>query len=291
MLKKVLDWVKANRLTAGLIVGVLVIVLVGAVVVNKLLAKPEGPLPDLPEIDITFDPEGPYAVLTPRNDGNALVVSIRRVSGYDQFSYSVAYADSTGISRGAGDENTWISLNDKSDFEQEILFGTCSKNVCKYDEGVENGTLVLHIKKANQPYKLSTLWHLQKPELALGVLTSGDEHFKFDLKFSKQQLAGKSTELSLPSYTIINELTGAPKLPNDKKVEGKVYIINTPSSKQLPKGEVTIELANKPSANSKIALYSEGENRWNELETTASGSSTLKATAPTGGIFAVLSPK
>ncbi len=291
MVNKLIDWIRANRITAGLIVGILLIVLIGGVVVNKLLAKPAGPLPDLPEIDITFDPEGPYAVLTPRNDGNALVVSIRRISGYDLFSYSVAYTDSTGIPRGAGDEETWIPLNGKSDFEQEILFGTCSKNVCKYDEGVENGTLVLHLKKANQPYKLSTLWHLQRPDVASGVLTSGDGHFRYDLKFTKNQLAGKTAELSLPTYTIINELTGAPKLPNDRKVEGKVYIINTPSSKVLPKGEVTLELADRPSANAKISLYSEAENKWNELETTASGSSTLKATTPSGGIFAVLSPK
>ena len=82
-----------------------------------------------------------------------------------------------------------------------------------------------------------------------------------------------------------------PKLPNDKQVEGKVYIINTPDSKQLPKGEVFIEQANKPSTSAKVALYSDGENKWNELETTASGSSSLKANAPTGGIFAVLSSK
>ena len=291
MVNKILSWARANRLTAALLVGVLVIVIGGGVVVTKLLSAPKGPLPDLPEIEITFDPEGPYAVLTPRNDGHALTVSLKRISGYDQFSYSIAYTDDQGIPRGAGDESTWIPLNGKSEFNQEILFGTCSKNVCKYDNGVENGTLVLHIKKANQPYKMSTLWHLQKPEVALGVLTSGDGHFTYDLKLSKAQLAGDTSSLSLPSFTLIHELTGAPKLPNNKKAEGKVYIVNTPDAKALPQGDVVIESADKPSQNAKINLYSEKDNAWKELETSASGSSTLKATTQTGGIFAILSSK
>ena len=80
------------------------------------------------EIELNFDPEGPYALLVPRRDGNAMNVVIKRVSSYDSFSYQITYTDEEGIDRGAGDPNTWIKVEKaKSEFDQLILFGTCSQ--------------------------------------------------------------------------------------------------------------------------------------------------------------------
>ncbi len=128
-----------------------------------------------PEVDISFDPEGPYALLFPRRDGNALVLNLKRTASYDGISYELAY-NAEGIDRGViGAIDT---KGKKGEYEQEILFGTCSKNVCKYDTGVENGTLTLHIRKGDKAFRMITQWHLQKPDVALGDLTSGDSHFK-----------------------------------------------------------------------------------------------------------------
>jgi hypothetical protein len=92
-------------------------------------------------------------VLTPRKDGNAMNVNIKRVASYDSISYELAYT-SEGIDRGVvGTINT---ADKKPEYDQEVLFGTCSKNVCKYDTGVENGTLVLHIKKGSEAYRMTT---------------------------------------------------------------------------------------------------------------------------------------
>ena len=43
------------------------------------------------EVDITFDSEGPYALLIPRRDGNALILNLKRTSSYDKITYELAY--------------------------------------------------------------------------------------------------------------------------------------------------------------------------------------------------------
>ena len=233
------------------------------------------------EEDLIFDPEGPYAILYPRRDGNALVLNIKRTASYDQIRYEISY-NSEGVDRGAqGDINTG---DRKGEYEQEILFGSCSTGgTCVYDKGVENGTLILHIRKGNKAYRMTTQWHLQKPDLTLGNLTSGDGHLIY-------KISGPADTLSIVKFTIINDLTGAPKLPEGKQVLGKVYSLNTPQAKDLPAGAVSIELAENPPEGSKIARFDEGGNKWVEYETKIEGSK-LSAPAERGGIFTVLTSK
>ena len=177
-------------------------------------------------------------------------------------------------------------------YKRQILFGTCSKGDtfstlhCVFDKNVENGSLVLRIKKpyekgdkVNTVYKMSTTWHLQKPDVALGVITSTDNHFQYKSEASED-------ELSLVGYSILNDLTGAPKFPTGKKALGKVYAMTLPTAKTFPKGIVKIELAENPPAESQIARYSESANSWEMLQTKIEGSSLISESSGSG-IFAV----
>lgn len=251
------------------------------------------------EVDLAFDAEGPYAILSPRRDGNALVLTVKRTSSYDSISYDLAYTSSvdetivTGrkisedgeegasgsIDRGVS--GTINTEDKKGEYEQEVLFGTCSKNVCKYDQGVENGTLTLHIKKGKKAYRMITQWHLQKPDVALGNLTSGDGHLVYKLNVDRQTLANIG-------FSIINDLTGVPKLPGGKIVSGKVYSLNVPLAKELPAGDVSLELAENPGDGAK--LYRHDRIDWKELDTKVEGSK-FSAKADGAGIFAVLVAK
>ena len=150
-------------------------------------------------------------------------------------------------------------------------------------KGVENGTLTLHIRRGKEAFRLISQWHLQRPDIALGVLTSGDGHFQYSI-FSDRQ------ELSLVGYTIINDLTGVPKLPEGKQILGKVYGLNIPLAKNLLSGEVTVELAENPPSGSTLARFFEKDNKWIEMETKIDGSK-LSSKADGSGIFAVLIPK
>lgn len=278
----------SNRLTLILIVVVIIFLIAGFFAYQKFIANqtPEAPLE---EVDLAFDPEGPYALLYPRRDGNALVLNLKRTASYDKISYELAYVSTTndegsevgsgGIDRGVSGE---INTKDKKgEYEQEILFGTCSKNVCKYDKGVENGTLTLHIQKGRNAYRLITQWHLQKPDIALGKLTSGDNHFTY-------QVDPNSSNLSLVDYSIINDLSGAPKLPAGKQILGKVYGVNAPTAKSMPAGNITIELAAKPSSDAKIARFDDAANKWIEMDTKIDGNN-VSAKSDTAGIITVLS--
>jgi hypothetical protein len=279
-----MEVIKKNKVTVILIVFLFLIFAGGIFAYQKFLAAPPVPQGDLADQELTFDPEGPYIVMTPRADGNAVTVSIKRIASYDQFAYTISYADDQGIPRGAGDENTWITLEKgKGEYDQEILFGTCSKNVCKYDQGVENGTLVLRIKKGNQPYRMTSTWHLQNVSLAEGKLVSGDNHMFYTID-------KKDVDPTNAGFSVINELTGAPKIPSGRQVMGKVYSLTTAFTKVLPKGHVKIELADNPPSDAKIARFDESKSDWVQLDAKVNGS-TLEADAESGGIITVLVPK
>ncbi len=284
-----------------ILLGVLILLLVGGwFAASKFLFKAAPALP-IEEVDLTFDPEGPYALLVPRRDGNALILNIFRVSSYEGISYELSYqADGTSAGEEFGEgpidrgvQGTLETKNKNSEYSQEILFGTCSKGDtfstlhCVFDKNVENGNLTLKIKQAAKPgdkvqkvFKMSTMWHLQKPDVALGVLTSSDAHFTYKTAVSRQ-------DLNTVGYSIINDLTGAPKLPDGKKVSGKVYAFNVPTAKNFSAGDVTLELAENPSAEAKIYYYQDKDNKWTELDTKITGSK-LTAKASGDGIFTVL---
>lgn len=280
----------------AVLVGFLILLLFGGFLAFQKFNSPK----NLEDVDLIFDAEGPYAQLFPRRDGNALILNIKRTSSYDSIGYDLSYTSkvdetivsgskvldneegevaSGSIDRGVS--GTIDTKDKKGEYEQEILFGTCSKNICKYDKGVENGTLTLHIKKGNKVYRMITQWHLQHPDVALGILTSGDGHLIYKTSADRQTL-------SAVGFTITQDLTGVPKLPSGKEVLGKVYSLNVPIAKELSSGDVTLELAENPSDEAKIFRF-DGSN-WKELETKVEGSK-LSTKADGAGIFAVLIPK
>lgn len=278
---------------------VIIFVGIGAIFgISKFIPQKKMDLPTQ-EVDLSFEADGPYALLVPRRDGNALTLNITRVSSYDGISYELAYqATGSSAEEGLGSidrgvQGTLDTKNKSSDYAQEILFGTCSQGYtsggahCIFDKNVENGTLILRIKQTPEPkaayqkiYKMITSWHLQKPDVALGKITSGDGHFSY-------VTTAKREDLSLIAYTIVNDLSGAPKLPEGKKVQGKVYAFNVPTTRVFPAGDVMIEQIEKPPAWAKIAVYIQKDNKWTILDTKIEGSKLL-AKAPQDGIFAVL---
>jgi hypothetical protein len=304
----------SNKINVVLVV-VLILILGGVgFALNKFFAVDPSKLPT-EEIDLSFEPEGPYAILEPRRDGNAVNLNIFRSSSYDSINYELSYqsAGSTAdegigmVDRGV--QGTIEAKDKKSEYRQEILFGTCSKGDtfstlhCVFDKNVENGSLVLRIKKpyekgdkTNVVYKMNTTWRLQKPDVALGVITSADNHFTYRTATPSGTVA-KTTpaatesasikdQLSLVGFAMVNDLTAAPKLPNGKKVLGKVYAMTLPTAKTFPMGEVVIELIENAPAEAQIARYNESANSWDILETKVEGAK-LTAKAPGAGIFAI----
>lgn len=98
--------------------------------------------------------------LTPRADNRAITIVINglKEKGYTQFEYELTYdAQSTEdpsqtISQGSGSTEP-IKVTDES-FKREILFGTCSKNICKYDIGVKNIKFVIRLTDSEGKTKI-----------------------------------------------------------------------------------------------------------------------------------------
>lgn len=297
-MEKLKVWFAVHKVTASIVVIFVLILAGGIIAFQKISSNPTGPVE---EVDLAFEAEGPYALTFPRKDGNALFLNIKRTASYDSISYDLAYTstpdetivsgskitdEGEGTVGGAidrGVSGTIDTKEKKGEYEQEILFGTCSKNVCKYDKGVENGTLTLHIKKGRKAYRIITQWHLQHPDIALGNLTSLDGHFSYKVEAEREILSNVG-------YSITNDLTGVPKLPSEREVLGKVYALNVPIAKSLPTGEVTVELAQNPPPDAKLYRFNESVSEWQELDTKLDGSK-LTAGANGAGIFAVLTSK
>lgn len=287
------DKILAHKTTLALAGGFILLVVLASVLAPKFFFKKV----ELPteEVELPFDPNGPYALLLPRRDGNAVILNMKRVGNYDGFSYELTYQSENEekdlIDRGVTGSLT--SDSTKSEYSQEILFGTCSKGNtwdslhCVFDKGIENGDLNLKIKEKPQPkakvvrvFKMATTWHFQKPDVALGIITSADGHFSYKTDASKNDLV-------TVGYTLVNDLTGAPKLPDGKGILGKVYAFNIPEAKEFPAGAVSIELPSDAPPDAKIAQYKEKNNSWILLDTKIDKSK-VSAQGDGAGIYTVL---
>ena len=288
-----------KNLTAVLIVSLLVLV-GGGFGLYKAFSAPVC-VPSEEEVEVSFDPEGIYALLLPRSDGNALNLNLKRTGQYSAINYELAYRASSdevmnveeggdqGIDRGVvGD----IKVDKKApEYNQEILFGTCSKNVCKYDKGVENGTLTVHLTGSCGKQKMSTTWRVQNLDVALGKITSGDNHFTYQVASDSAKTAEENrNDLVRVGYTIVNQLSSVPKLPSGKTVFEAVYTLNVPEAKTLSAGDVLIETSEDIPSDAKLGLYIDEKNDWQMLDAKIEGSK-ITALAPQDGIFAILVDK
>lgn len=311
-MKKLINWFNLvrsklnSRLNIALVIA-LILVLGGAGWAISNFLKPVKVVLPIEEIELSFDANGPYAILEPRRDGNAIVLNIKRVAGYEKITYELAYqsqlnsdekgegTEANSVERGVqGEINEFDSS--KSEYSQEILFGTCSKGDtfstlhCVFDKGVEFGTLTLKIyekptkdSRTQKVYRFVTPWRMQKPDVALGKIFSADNHFGYKTTATRQDLANIG-------YTIVHDLSGAPKLDEGKSFVGKVYALNVSAAKKFPGGVVSIEMAENIPSGVSIAQYVVDKDSW-ELLKSEINKSTITAPASSSGLFAVVNRK
>ena len=129
--------------TTVLIIGLLVIVslVVGIFVWKKITTPVLPPIEEeevkLPEVDSSVS-----VSLTPRADNKAVNLSVGGIpKGTESIEYELSYDTSAGLPKGALGKIK-LTGSEKA-IDREILLGTCSRNVCKYDEGVTKIDLVL----------------------------------------------------------------------------------------------------------------------------------------------------
>ena len=113
----------------------------------------------------------PYVALIPRADGKEFTLEISRIKNAKTIEYELVY-ESQGLSRGVIGS---VELSSgEAEVSRKLLLGTCSRDVCKYDEGVEQGNLTLRFRGTEGTRKFETSFHLQQGGKEL---TSMDNNF------------------------------------------------------------------------------------------------------------------
>jgi hypothetical protein len=132
-----------------LMVIVMVVVLV-KIVGQKKTSNSEDTNQNEPEITVNVPmEERPFVSLTPNSDGHELKLQIANLAGATKVKYQLGYT-AGDLERGAIGE---IILSGEKNVTRNLTLGSCSKNVCKYDENITGGTLELSISgNKNQKY-------------------------------------------------------------------------------------------------------------------------------------------
>ena len=136
------------------VVALLIIILGGAgyfvYAKNKIQEKPlaQNTVSNLEEPKVKeVKPEEIGLSLSARSDGKAVNMTINNVSGISSIDYELNYNAEGNIPRGVIG-SIEIKPSD-SVIKRELLLGTCSRNVCKYDAGVTEVNLVLKLTYSN----------------------------------------------------------------------------------------------------------------------------------------------
>lgn len=80
---------------------------------------------------------------------NTVVLTAKGLAGkYASVAYELTY-ESGGLIKGVNSGSKPIETAGSDDFEREVYLGTCSRNVCKPDEGVTKVSVVLEFTAAD----------------------------------------------------------------------------------------------------------------------------------------------
>ncbi len=254
-----------------IIIAVIVVLILGIggflIIKSKKTSAPSTSKPQEEAIIETPLEERPYVTLTPRADGKEFTMDIERIKNTQTVEYELVYL-SQGLSRGVIGS---VDLKGETSISRKLLLGTCSKNVCKYDEGVTEGTLTLRFREPEGTRKFTTEFHLQQGD---NELTSIDGKFK---------LTGK---LSGEAFYITTSTVGLPK-----EIEGKIiagpYGVFTSGSETIKNGKANLTLSEKPSL---AKLYSWDGKDWNEEKSAKVEKEIISTPTDILGTFIAVSP-
>ncbi|MBI5465522.1 hypothetical protein HY946_02840 [Candidatus Gottesmanbacteria bacterium] len=151
---------------ALILVSVLFIVILGGIFLfkDRIFPKKEelAPTPT-PSAHFTLPEQKEERIevdLTPRYDKKAVILKISKIpTDVTSIDYELSYEAKGGLPRGVLGKVD-IKAGQQT-ILREILLGTCSRNVCVYDEGVKKVSLTLKFNKSsgqstgfNQEYEL-----------------------------------------------------------------------------------------------------------------------------------------
>lgn len=190
-----------------IIPGVLLLVVLGWLFwpSKKTKTTTSAPTKKMEEINKIAMADRPYVTLIPREDGKEVKMTIALVKDATNLEYEMEYQAESLIQ---GVFGTIDLVKEPAPVAKDLLFGSCSKGKCRYDEGVSGGSLTLRFDGGSAPFALKTDFNLQN---------MFDRQGKFVSKDSKAVMDVGSKGLPNNTYMIVAGTLGLPT-----EVEGEV---------------------------------------------------------------------
>ena len=129
------------------------------------------PAKKMEEINKIAIADRPFVTLTPRDDGKEVTMTIDFVKDAANLEYEMEYQAASLIQ---GVFGTIDFTKEPAPVSKDLLFGSCSKGKCRYDEGVTGGSLTLRFDGGKTAFALKTDFNLQNMFDRQGVFTSKD---------------------------------------------------------------------------------------------------------------------
>ena len=211
---------------------------------RKGSVAPTGPT-SAPETILPLE-KRPYVILVPRNDGHEIKLEVTNINEAETIDYELLYM--------AGDASRGVigsvELKGEKNFTRDLTLGSCSKNVCKYDEGVTGGTLNLKLKgdktqKYELPFKLSV------GKEAKAGLVSADGNFTFQ------------GNLEMTIFYLVGRTIGLPQVPTGRVIGGPYSIFSAGST--VAKGTIKLKL-DQSSPTVKVLGWDRASQAWKEYQ-------------------------
>jgi len=228
---------------------VVILILGGFIYFNLRSRNEQSTSTDQETVKIVSLEDSPFSSLTPSSkgdcipkspDGTWLSLNLENIK-FPAVEYVILYTPDTGIQQGV--PSSLIDLKGQSELSRDILLGSESNHKCRYDKGVETGSLSLKFRSTDGKFlgKLETDWHLQTNTRKLSSI---DGNFKFTL--SKDAVG----------YFIVMKTLGLPS-PAPGKVIGGPYGVFASKARNI---SGVVELQGEGT------LYGWDGKMWNKIE-------------------------
>ena len=215
----------------------------------------------------------PYVTLTPRTDGREVTMIIDNIKNATRAEYELEYQAGSMIQ---GVFGTIDFSKETLPVSKKLLFGTCSKGKCRYDENVSGGSLTIRFEGSQDPYILKTDFNLQQMADREGVFTSKDIKASLDI--------GKAG-LPVSSYVVVIGTMGPPAPVEGDIIAGPYSFLST-TSPRLTSAELTIQFKDDL-ADAQLLQWS-GQT-WTELASKV-GNNKISAPVTSLGTFVLVKP-
>ncbi len=220
---------------------------------------------EINKIDIK---DRPFVALVPREDGKEVEMTVDRVKNATNVEYEMEYQAAELIQ---GVFGTIDFKQEKTPVTKSLLFGSCSKDKCKYDEGVTGGSLTMRFEGGSAPYALKSDFNLQQMFNRQGKFVSKDSKAMLDVGLK-----------GLPDKTFVI-VAGTMGLPTDidSEVLAGPYSFLAAANPTLKSATVTIQ--SKDDLTGAKLMFWDGK-KLTELKATA-GEGNISAPVTSLGTF------